>query len=143
MKRKILMALTVLGCLTVVNADNNTVDWEKEEAKEVMLEQKTKELRSLVVEIDMLTTHAIRVAEETLLSLNNNLEFFEKVETSESFRQCVVLEEYIGSIEKDRTIALDLYRAKKVTSKQYESYTTKADERKNRLQSKLDKKKCK
>ena len=125
MKRKILMALTVLGCLTVVNADNNTVDWEKEEAKEVMLEQKTKELRSLVVEIDMLTTHAIRVAEETLLSLNNNLEFFEKVETSESFRQCVVLEEYIGSIEKDRTIALDLYRAKKVTSKQYESYITK------------------
>ena len=143
MSQKILMALTVIVCFSFLHADDNTVDWNEEDKKEVVLEEKTQELRELIVEIDMIASHAVQVAEETLVSLNNNLDFFEKIETDETYRECVVLEEYIKDIDKDTNIASKLFKKKKVTAEQYENYLSEAGKRKNRLEDKINEKKCK
>jgi len=143
MSQKMLMALTLMVCFSFLNAADDTVDWNEEEKKEVALEEKTQELRELVVEIDMIASHAVQVAEETLSSLNNNLDFFEKIETDETYRECIVLEEYIKDIDKDSTIASKLYKKKKVTLEQYQNYLSEAGKRKNRLEDKINEKKCK
>jgi len=143
MSQKMLMALTVMVCFSFLNAADDRVDWNEEEKKEVAIEEKTQELRELVVEIDMIASHAVQVAEETLSSLNNNLDFFEKIETDETYRECIVLEEYIKDIDKDSTIASKLYKKKKVTLEQYQNYLSEAGKRKNRLEDKINEKKCK
>jgi len=143
MKHKILIAFAIIGCLSFVYAGDEVVNWNKEDRQEKRLEEKNKELRELVVEIDMITSHAISVAEDTLASLNKNLAFFEKIETDEEYRECVVLEEYINDIEKDKKIATRLHNEKKVSFEQYKSYLSKAAERKSRLEQNLDKNKCK
>ena len=143
MSQKILMSLTLILCFSFLQANDDTVDWSEEDKKEVVSEKKTQELRELVVEIDMIASHAIQVAEETLVSLNKNLDFFEKIETDKNYRECVVLEEYIKDIDKDINIASKLLKDKKVTTEQYKNYLSKANKRKNRLEEKISKKKCK
>ena len=142
MNKKILMSFVVLGCLSSLSA-NDTVDWDKEEQLEVQLKQKKDELRRLLVSTNMLMTEAIVKAEETLESLNENLEFFKKIQSSKKYRECVVIEEYISDIDKDKTIADELYQEKRATKRQYTIYVSKLNTTRQALEEKINQKKCK
>lgn len=142
MKKKILISLVMFGCLGSLSA-NDTVDWDKEEKHEIQLKQKNDELRKLIVSSNMLMTEAITKAEETIESLSKNLEFFKKIQSSKKYRECVVIKEYIRDIDKDKSIADELYREEKVTKKQYTIYISKLNTTRQSLKEKIDQKKCK
>ena len=142
MNKKILMSLVVLGCVSSLSA-NDTVDWDKEEKLEVQLKQKKDELRKLIVSTNMLMAEAIVKAEETIESLNKNLEFFKRIQSSQEYRECVVIEKYISDIDKDKSIADELYKEKKATKRQYTIYVSKLNATRQSLEEKINQKKCK
>ncbi len=142
MKRKILMSLVMFGCLNPLFA-NDTVDWDKEEQLETQLKQKEEMLKKQQIKSKMLLTEAIVIAQDTIDSLEKNLEFFQKIQSSKEYRECTIIKTYIENINKDRNIADELYQEKEVTKKQYTIYISKLNATQQSLQNKIDQKKCK
>jgi len=133
MKRKVLIALSIIGCLSLASA-TETVNWEAyEKAKDVKQHKESKQ-KELIVKIEILLDDAIEIGTEALASLEGDLKFLEQVENDDNFRDCVVLKENRNKIVLSKETAKELLETREVTQKQYDKYIVKL----NGLSTKLD-----
>jgi hypothetical protein len=142
MKRKILMALVVVSYLSIVNA-KDTINLEEDKQEEVVKQNKLKEMKNLVTKIDILLDEAILVGEDSLSSLEKNLEFLTKIETDVKFRDCVILKENRKRITPLRESANELLKNREITQEQYRRYIKKLEGKENSLDRKISNKQCK
>ena len=142
MKRSLCMVFVVLiGCSTLVGADD-TVNFEEDNQKEVVKQQKLKEMKNLVTKIDILLDEAIIVGEDSLASLEKNLDFLTRVETDAKFRDCVVLKENKRRITPLRESAKELLASREITQKQYSRYIKKLEGKERDLDEKISNQQC-
>ena len=138
MKRKILMSLAVLGCVGSLHAQNEVSieDFDRE----VAVKQSTAEhLDELVVTISIKTKETLAEGNRALKSLQSNLDFINKVATSEEFRNCVVAKEYKKEVLAKEQTASRMLQEKKITHEQYEKYEEEQQSTLENLNSKISK----
>jgi len=135
MKRKILMALVVVGCLSFANA--MTLQ------EEVAIETEEIALEDKFIESAMLAKKARRVGEETLASLRANLHFIERLENDPKFVKCVVLNENIKKLDKLAIGAKRLLDKGKASREDYRGYLSDLEVEKSQLKQQLKSKECK
>jgi len=138
MKRKFLMSLAVLGCVGSLHAQNEVLieDFDRE----VAVKQSTAEhLDELVVTISIKTKETLAEGNRALKSLQSNLDFINKVATSEEFRNCVVAKEYKKEVLAKEQTASRMLQEKKITHEQYEKYEEEQQNTLENLNSKISK----
>ena len=135
MKRKIFMALAVIGCLSFVNA--------KTLQEEVAIETEQTALEDNFIKSAMLAKKARKVGEETLLSLRANLHFIERLENDPNFVKCVVLKENIKKLNKLAIGAKRLLDKGKASREDYRGYLSDLQVEKSQLNQQLKTKECK
>jgi hypothetical protein len=133
--------VVLIGCSTLVGADD-TVNFEEDNQKEVVKQQKLKEMKNLVTKIDILLDEAIIVGEDSLASLEKNLDFLTRVETDAKFRDCVVLKENKRRITPLRESAKELLANREITQKQYSRYIKKLEGKERDLDEKISNQQC-
>ena len=136
MKRKILVVLSLVSCFSMLNAED-TVNFEEDNQKEVVKQEKLKEMKNLVTKIDILLDEAILVGEDSLASLEKNLNFLTRVETDAKFRDCVVLKENRRRVLPLRESAKELLDSREITQKQYSRYIEKQQTQVNKMRDML------
>ncbi len=121
MNRKILMSLVVLGCVNFLHAHNEIQIEEFD--KEVQAKQlNDKHLDELVITIKIKTKETLAEGERALKSLYSNLEFINKVATSQSFRDCIVAKGYKKDVLANQNTAQRMFQEQKITQEQYSEY---------------------
>lgn len=131
MKRKIWMVLLVSGCVSFSNAQNEVLieDFDREIASK---QSNSQHLDELVVTISIKTKETLTEGDKALKSLYSNLDFINKVATSESFRNCVIAKEYKKDVLAKKQTIEKMLQKKKVTQEQYQNYN---QEQRNALDS--------
>jgi len=121
MSKKILISLAILGYMSVLHAQNEVLIEDID--KQITIEQSNaKHLDDLVTTISIKTKETLKEGDRALKSLRSNLDFINRVATSQSFRDCVVAKEYKKDVLAKQESAKRLFEEKKITNKQYLSY---------------------
>ena len=121
MNKKILMSLVVLGCVSFLHAQNEVLIEDVDRAIQVE-ESNVKHLDELVITISIKTKETLAEGDRALKSLYSNLDFINKVATSESFRNCVVAQEYKKDVFAKQKTAQRMLQEKKLTQEEYQKY---------------------
>jgi len=138
MRKKILVSFVVLGCLNLLNAQNE-VSIEDIDKNVMVKESKSKYLDDLVITISIKTKETLKEGDRALVSLRSNLDFINKVATSQLFRDCVVAKEYKKDVLVKQESAKRLFENKKITNNQYSSYIEEQESALANLNNKISK----
>ena len=135
MIKKILIGSIVIASLSGLNA--TTLE------EEVALEQKETTFEDKFILSQILSKKAIKVGEETLVSLRNNLEFIEKLDKDPDFVKCVVLSKNIKKMDKLFVGAKSLLDRGKISKEDYLDYVNDLNDEKSKLSQQIEEKSCK
>jgi len=138
MKIKTLISLSVLACMGFLNAQNE-VSIEKFDRQIVVKQTHSEYLDDLVITISVKTKETLAEGERALKSLYSNLDFINKVATSESFRSCVVAKEYKKDVLAKQQRAERMLQEKKLTQEQYQKYFQEQNSALDNLNNKISK----
>jgi predicted ATPase len=129
-------ALAVIGCLSVLNAQNEVLieDFDREIA---LKQSNSQHLDELVITISIKTKETLAEGDRALKSLYSNLEFINRVATNESFRDCVVAKEYKKDVLAKQKTAESMLQEKKLTQEQYQKYEQEQNSALNNLNNKI------
>lgn len=122
MRKKILTSFVLLGCLNLLNAQNE-VSIEEVDREVMVKASNSKHLDDLIITISIKTKDTLEEGDRALASLRSNLDFINKVATSQAFRDCIVAKEYKKDVLTKQERAKRLLDEKRITDKQYLSYT--------------------
>jgi len=138
MSKKILISLAILGYMSVLHAQNEVLIEDID--KQITIEQSNaKHLDDLVTTISIKTKETLKEGDRALKSLRSNLDFINRVATSQSFRDCVVAKEYKKDVLAKQESAKRLFEEKKITNKQYLSYKAEQNSALSSLNNKISK----
>jgi len=135
MIKKILIGSIIIGSLSSLNA--TTLE------EEVALEQKETTFQDKFILSQILSKKAIKVGEETLASLRNNLEFIEKLDKDPDFVKCVVLSTNVKKLDKLSIGAKSLLNRGKISKEDYLDYVNDLNDEKSKLSQQIEEKSCK
>jgi hypothetical protein len=135
MIKKILIGSIIIGSLSGLNA--TTLE------EEVALEQKETTFEDKFILSQILSKKAVKVGEETLVSLRNNLEFIEKLDKDPDFVKCVVLSKNIKKMDKLSVGAKSLLDRGKISKEDYLDYINDLNDEKSKLSQQVEEKSCK
>jgi len=135
MKRDFLMALAVVGCLSMLNATPLQ--------EEVAFETQEEALEDKFIESAMLAKKAVRIGKETIASLRANLAFIEALESNPKFVKCVVLKENLKKLDKLAIGAKRLLDKGKASREDYRDYLSDLQLEKSKLSQKIRSLECK
>ncbi len=136
MNRKILMSLVVLGCLNPLFAQNEVLIEDVDRAVQVK-QSKAQHLDELVITIKIKTKETLAEGERALKSLHSNLDFINKVATSQNFRDCVVAKGYKKDVLAKQETAKRMLQEQKITQEQYSEYQADQERVLNSLNEKI------
>lgn len=129
MKQKVLLSLALLTSISFLQAQNE-ISIEEFENKVEIKQSKEQHLDDLVITISIKTKETLAEGDIALASLNNTLNFINRVATSQSFRDCVVAKEYKKDVLAQQQRATRMLQEKKLTQEQYNNYL---EDKKNAL----------
>ena len=135
MIKKILIGSIIIGSLSGLNA--TTLE------EEVALEQKETTFEDKFILSQILSKKAVKVGEETLVSLRNNLEFIKKLDKDPDFVKCVVLSKNIKKMDKLSVGAKSLLDRGKISKEDYLDYVNDLNDEKSKLSQQIEEKSCK
>jgi len=138
MRHKTLLGLVFLGYVSLLHAQNE-VSIEDFDREVSIKESNAKHLNELVVTISIKTKETLAEGNRALKLLQSNLDFINKVATSEEFRNCVVAKEYKKEVLAKEQIASRMLQEKKITHEQYEKYEEEQQNTLENLNSKISK----
>ena len=136
MNKKILTSLVVLGCLSSLYAQNE-VSIEDFDRKIAVKQSNSQHLDELVITISIKTKETLAEGDRAFKSLSSNLDFINKVATSESFKNCVIAKEYKKDVLAKQKTAEKMFKEKKITQTQYQKYEQEKNSALNSLNNKI------
>ena len=138
MRQKTLFSLVLLGCVSFLHAQNEVSieDFDREMAVKQSTSQRIDEL---VITIEIKGKETLAEGDRALKSLYSNLEFINKVATSESFRNCVIAKEYKKDVLAKKQRIEKMFKENKVTHEQYQNYNQEQNSALNSLNNKISK----
>jgi hypothetical protein len=131
MKRKSLVALAVVACLSMGNADTPNLE------QELYEENQESQLEDNYIQSAILAQKAVRIGKETLQSLKTNLAFIQRLENDSEFVKCVVHKANLTKLNELANGAKKLLDKGKISQQDYNQYIAELNSQKSNLKQKI------